>query len=144
MRCGAASVMESVRRRRGSFHNVKELIGAIRDYIRGYNQNPRVFVWSASVESILTKVAKCKDFTNDLQTIQGNGTRVVILDKRHTQEELRSACAKLSAQASNVIPAVRPISGIETTSFSRWSMSQSPSARVRFGWARSFTCRPSG
>jgi hypothetical protein len=49
------------RLRRGSFHNVKELIGAIQDYSRGHNQNPRVFVWSASVERILTKIAKCKE-----------------------------------------------------------------------------------
>ena len=49
------------RLRRGSFHNVKELIGAIQDYIQGHNQNPRVFVWSASVERILTKVTKCKE-----------------------------------------------------------------------------------
>jgi len=47
--------------RRGSFHNVKELIQAIGDYISGHNQNPRIFVRSASVERILTKVAKCKE-----------------------------------------------------------------------------------
>jgi transposase len=49
------------RLRRGSFRNVKELIEAIRDYISGHNQNPRIFVWSASVERILAKVAKCKE-----------------------------------------------------------------------------------
>jgi transposase len=49
------------RLRRGSFHNVKELTQAIDDYINGHNQNPRVFVWSASVERILAKVAKCKE-----------------------------------------------------------------------------------
>jgi len=49
------------RLRRSSFRNVKELIQAIGDYIGGHNQNPRVFVWSAPVEQILTKVAKCKE-----------------------------------------------------------------------------------
>jgi transposase len=49
------------RLRRGSFRNVKELIEAIRDYISGHNQNPHIFVWSASVERILAKVAKCKE-----------------------------------------------------------------------------------
>ena len=49
------------RLRRDSFHNVRELIHAIGDYIRGHNQNPRIFVWSAPVERILTKVAKCKE-----------------------------------------------------------------------------------
>jgi transposase len=54
------------RLRRSSFRNVPELIRAIQDYITGHNQNPRVFVWSASVESILTKVAKCKEVLDAL------------------------------------------------------------------------------
>jgi transposase len=49
------------RLRHGSFHHIKELIHAINDYIDNHNQNPRVFVWSAPVERILTKVAKCKE-----------------------------------------------------------------------------------
>lgn len=49
------------RLRRGSFHHARELISAIKDYIGNNNQNPRVFVWSASVERILDKVAKCKE-----------------------------------------------------------------------------------
>ena len=47
--------------RRGSFDSVPELIYAIKDYLDNHNQNPRVFVWTASVERILTKVAKCKE-----------------------------------------------------------------------------------
>ena len=47
--------------RRGSFRNVPALIGAIRDYIDNHNQNPRVFVWTAPVEQILAKIAKCKE-----------------------------------------------------------------------------------
>lgn len=47
--------------RRGSFKNVPELITAITQYIENQNQNPRVFVWSASVERILSKIAKCKE-----------------------------------------------------------------------------------
>jgi transposase len=49
------------RLRRGSFHNLRELTQAIGDYISSHNQNPRIFVWSASVERILAKVAKCKE-----------------------------------------------------------------------------------
>jgi len=49
------------RLRRGSFYNLNELTQAIDDYIDGHNQNPRIFVWSASVGRILTKVAKCKE-----------------------------------------------------------------------------------
>jgi transposase len=49
------------RLRRGSFYAVKELITAIRDYIRNNNQNPHVFVWSASVNSIMSKIAISKE-----------------------------------------------------------------------------------
>jgi transposase len=49
------------RLRRGSFQNIQELIGVINQYMDNHNQNPRVFVWTASVERILGKVAKCKE-----------------------------------------------------------------------------------
>lgn len=47
--------------RRGSFRSVPELIEAIHEYLDNHNQNPKVFVWSAPVERILEKVAKCKE-----------------------------------------------------------------------------------
>lgn len=47
--------------RRGSFSSVPELIAAIRQYLENHNQNPQVFVWSAPVERILAKIAKCKE-----------------------------------------------------------------------------------
>ncbi len=47
--------------RRGSFSNVPELIAAIKEYLDNHNQNPRIFTWTASVEHILTNVAKCKE-----------------------------------------------------------------------------------
>lgn len=46
--------------RRGSFKNVKELITVIKQYIASHNQNPKVFVWTASVESIMNKVSNVK------------------------------------------------------------------------------------
>ena len=49
------------RMRRGSFSSVPELIAAIRQYLENHNQNPQVFVWSAPVEKILAKIAKCKE-----------------------------------------------------------------------------------
>jgi transposase len=51
----------SKRIRRGSFRNLKELIKAINGYIESHNQNPKVFVWTASVQSIMTKISKCKE-----------------------------------------------------------------------------------
>ena len=47
--------------RRGSFKNVPDLIKAIMQYIETNNQNPHVFVWTASVERIMSKIAKCKE-----------------------------------------------------------------------------------
>ncbi len=49
------------RLRRGSFANVPALISAIKEYLDQHNQNPQVFVWSAPVERILAKIAKCKE-----------------------------------------------------------------------------------
>jgi transposase len=47
--------------RRGTFRNVRALIAAITQYLENHNQNPHVFVWSAPVERILAKIAKCKE-----------------------------------------------------------------------------------
>jgi transposase len=52
--------------RRGNFRNVPELITAIQEYLEHHNQNPRIFTWTASVKSILTKVAKCKEALDSL------------------------------------------------------------------------------
>lgn len=47
--------------RRGTFHNVPELIAAIHEFLDNHNQAPKVFTWTASVEGILAKVAKSKE-----------------------------------------------------------------------------------
>jgi len=52
--------------RRGTFHNVPALIEAIFDYIDSNNQNPHIFVWTASVDRIMTKIAKCKEASDAL------------------------------------------------------------------------------
>lgn len=46
--------------RRGTFASVQELITAIEDYIRANNENPKPFVWTKSVDTILEKVNHCK------------------------------------------------------------------------------------
>jgi len=53
--------------RRGSFKNVSELIKAIKKYLDSHNQNPQAFVWSAPVERILEKIAKCKEVLDALR-----------------------------------------------------------------------------
>ena len=51
----------ATRIRRGSFQSVPELIAVIDDYLAQSNQNPHIFVWTALVDSILAKIAKCKE-----------------------------------------------------------------------------------
>jgi len=49
------------RLRRSSFQNVPSLVQAIQAYIENHNQNPHVFVWTASVQRIIEKIAKSKE-----------------------------------------------------------------------------------
>ena len=46
--------------RRGVFRSVQELIAAIDEYLNIYNADAKPFVWTASVDSILQKVGRCK------------------------------------------------------------------------------------
>ncbi|MBI2878400.1 MAG: IS630 family transposase [Candidatus Rokubacteria bacterium] len=50
----------SKRIRRGSFPSVAALVKAIEEYLEHNNENPKPFVWTASVEQILEKVSSCK------------------------------------------------------------------------------------
>jgi len=54
------SQLTQKRIRRGVFRSVAELIAAIDDYMKHYNDHPTPFVWTASVDALLRKVAKCK------------------------------------------------------------------------------------
>jgi transposase len=49
------------RLRRGTFESERALIKAIMLYIENHNQNPKAFVWTAPVESILKKIAINKE-----------------------------------------------------------------------------------
>lgn len=52
--------------RRGSFHNVDDLIGAIGEYINQHNQNPKPFIWTATANDILAKVKRARKAANKL------------------------------------------------------------------------------
>ncbi len=47
--------------RRGVFPSVPDLIAAITEYIELTNDNPKPFVWTASVEAILAKVKRANE-----------------------------------------------------------------------------------
>ena len=44
--------------RRGVFHSVPDLIAKIEEYLDAHNDNPKPFVWTATAEDILAKVAR--------------------------------------------------------------------------------------
>jgi hypothetical protein len=46
--------------RRGVFKSVDALIAAIEDYLRAHNNDPTPFVWTATAEQILAKVARAR------------------------------------------------------------------------------------
>jgi transposase len=46
--------------RRGVFHSVPELTTAIENFLAAHNHDPKPFVWTASIDSILEKVGRCK------------------------------------------------------------------------------------
>ena len=47
--------------RRGTFRNVKELILAIQEYLRVYNDAPKRFQWTKDADMILEKIRRCKE-----------------------------------------------------------------------------------
>jgi len=46
--------------RRGVFVSVDDLKAAIDEFLRTWNANPNPFIWTATVESILEKLSRCK------------------------------------------------------------------------------------
>jgi transposase len=46
--------------RRGAFVSVDDLVAAIEEYLAAWNTNPKPFIWTATVESIVDKLAGCK------------------------------------------------------------------------------------
>lgn len=53
--------------RRGSFFSVDELVAAIEEFLSAWNQKPKPFVWTATVESILAKLARCRQTLEQIQ-----------------------------------------------------------------------------
>jgi hypothetical protein len=46
--------------RRGAFVSVGDLVEAIANYLQSWNEAPRPFVWSATVESIMEKIDRAR------------------------------------------------------------------------------------
>lgn len=59
--------LTSKRVRRGSFGSVQELQNAISEFLTNWNEKPKPFVWAATVESIQTKLARCRQTLEQIQ-----------------------------------------------------------------------------
>ena len=53
--------------RRGVFLSVPDLIAAIEEFLQVWNQDPKPFVWTATVESILAKLSGCRQTLEQIQ-----------------------------------------------------------------------------
>lgn len=59
--------LTSKRVRRGSFESVKDLHDAITEFLAVWNEKPRPFVWTATVDSIQQKLARCRQTLEQIQ-----------------------------------------------------------------------------
>ena len=53
--------------RRGVFVSVDDLIAAIEEFLAAWNLKPKPFIWTATVESIIEKLAHCKQTLERIQ-----------------------------------------------------------------------------
>jgi transposase len=53
--------------RRGAFRSVADLEQVIEEFLEAWNSNPTPFVWTATVESILEKLARCRRRLEQIQ-----------------------------------------------------------------------------
>jgi transposase len=59
--------LTSKRIRRGSFVSVEELKLAIEEFLAVWNDSPKPFVWTATVDSILEKLSRCRQTLEQIQ-----------------------------------------------------------------------------
>ena len=59
--------LTSKRIRRGSFANVEDLKRAIGEFLNSWNENPKPFVWTATVEAIQQKLSSCRQTLEQIQ-----------------------------------------------------------------------------
>jgi transposase/transcriptional regulator with XRE-family HTH domain len=59
--------LTSKRIRRGSFGSVEDLEKAIAEFLAAWNQKPKPFVWTATVDSIVEKLSRCRQTLEKIQ-----------------------------------------------------------------------------
>lgn len=53
--------------RRGVFVSVADLVAAIEEFLVAWNKKPKPFIWTATVDSIMKKLARCKQTLEKIQ-----------------------------------------------------------------------------
>lgn len=53
--------------RRDSFVSVAALVTSIERFLTAWNENPKPFVWTATVDSIVAKLARCRQTLEQVQ-----------------------------------------------------------------------------
>ena len=53
--------------RRGVFFSVEELEKAIMEFLEAWNEDPKPFVWTATVDSIMEKLSRCRQTLEQIQ-----------------------------------------------------------------------------
>lgn len=53
--------------RRGSFGSVADLQKAIEEFLQAWNEKPKPFVWTATVDSIVEKLSRCRQTLEQIQ-----------------------------------------------------------------------------
>jgi len=59
--------LTSKRIRRGSFGSVEDLLQAIAEFLAAWNEKPKPFVWTATVDSIVAKLSRCRQTLEKIQ-----------------------------------------------------------------------------
>ena len=59
--------LTSKRIRRGAFGSVTDLKQAIDEFLAAWNENPRPFIWTATVDSIVAKLTRCRQTLEQIQ-----------------------------------------------------------------------------
>ena len=59
--------LTSKRIRRGVFTSVADLQAAIEEFLNAWNERPKPFVWTATIESILAKLARCRQTLEQIE-----------------------------------------------------------------------------
>ena len=59
--------LTSKRIRRGTFRSVPDLVKAIEEFLATWNEKPKPFVWTATVDSIVEKLSRCRQTLEKIQ-----------------------------------------------------------------------------